>query len=137
MGYASIEIKSAYLSTDFGKQYAMRVFELTEEQLEKIVGRNTKGKRVGQLRGTITWKVVVRGGWHRTGPSSMPGERSSGCVLKPGLRFDHQIINPFARFNQPAVLWSATHKQWGWIPGETEEQFESRTRLNIKLEEPK
>lgn len=83
--YAHFEEKQAYLSSDFGRDYAMKSFNLTLEQLETLVGRYSKGKRVGQLRGIIRWKVVTRGGWVRS--------LSGGFAIRPGLRYGHSIVD--------------------------------------------
>lgn len=126
---ASVDLKSAYLSNEFGRDYAMRVFELTEAELEAIVGRYTRGKRKGLLRGLLTWKHCIRGGWYVTGHGDWDG-RTSGHVVKPGLRWDHEIVDPYKSGpnGNPKVLWSMTFKEWGWIPGETREQYETRNR---------
>lgn len=81
--YCSTTWHQAYLSEEFGKNYAMKLTGMTEEELEKIVGRNSKGKRKGLLKGMIKWEKVIVGGWYRVGY----GERN-GFVAVP-----NQIIN--------------------------------------------
>ena len=87
VNYARIEVRTAYLSSDFGRDYALRVFDLTPDQLEAIVGRYTKGKRKGELRGMLTWQVVTKGGWIKT------GGYGDGYVAFPNTRFDHAIAD--------------------------------------------
>jgi hypothetical protein len=57
----------ANLSEDFGLQLAMKKLGLTEAQLEEKLGRYTRGKRKGKIRGRLTWWKVVEGGWVSTG----------------------------------------------------------------------
>ena len=122
---ATIDSKFAYLSGDFGRDYAMKHFGLTIAELEAIVGRYTKGKRKGELRGAITWRKCVRGGWLSTGPNYYGEGRTSGHVVKPGHRFDHAIVDPW-KGNK--VLWNDNHKLWGWIPGETQAEYDKRNK---------
>lgn len=97
------EYKAADISSDFGRDYAMRVFSLTFDQLEAIVGRYTKGKRKGQLRGRLSWYRVVKGGWVKTGRYDFDGGGASGFVAKPGVRFGHSI-NDWGRHLYGAIL---------------------------------
>lgn len=126
---ARIESMAAPLCGEFGRDYACKTFGLTPAQLEAIVGRYTKGKRKGELRGEIRWRKVVRGGWVRTG-AGYDGERGMGHVVKPGLRFDHAIVNPWKpdRRGEPTVLWSEDFQRFGWVPGETREQYDARQK---------
>lgn len=89
---AQWEIKTAYLNTDFGLEYACKALGLTPAQVEEKVGRYTKGARKGQLRGLLQWVRVTRGGWVRTAPGYGDGERSQGFVVRPGLRCGHQVV---------------------------------------------
>lgn len=88
---AQWEEKTAPLFGDFGRDYAMRHFGLTLEQLEALVGRYTKGKYKGQLRGQIHWCVTTRGGWVKTGRYDFDAMQGNGFVIKPGFRFGHAI----------------------------------------------
>lgn len=60
-----ITVRDAYISTEFGEQLAMKYFPNTEE----VVGRYSKGKRKGQLRGRVCWAKVYegQGGWNYEG----------------------------------------------------------------------
>lgn len=96
--YALTEQRGAFLNTVFGRAYTLIIFELSEAELEAIVGRYQSGKWAGELRGKITWMKCVEGGWYKLG-----GE---GRVLKPGT-YDHRIVDPWARDPQGGdrVIW--------------------------------
>jgi hypothetical protein len=85
---ARYELKQASLANDFGRDYALRTFNLTLDQIESLVGRYTKGKRKGELRGAIVWGVVTVGGWVR--------EPHGGFVVRPGLRYGHGIVDSWS-----------------------------------------
>lgn len=123
---ATIELKSAYLNSEFGQDYACCIFGLTAAELEVIVGRYSRGKRKGELRYQLSWKKCTRGGWYATGPSMGHGERTPGHVKRPGETFDHAIIDPWAKTERDRVLWHGERRRLGFIPGETQEQFEDR-----------
>ncbi len=53
----------SYLGEDFGRNLALKIFSLTEKELEKLVWRYQSGKRVGSLRGKITWWKIINGGF--------------------------------------------------------------------------
>jgi len=99
VNYAIIKPKFGYLSDLFIANLAMIKFNLTLEQLEKIVGRNTKGVRKGQLKGKLTWKKVVKGGWVKTGPYDEDRMRAHGYVAVPGKTFDYQLVDSWT--NEP------------------------------------
>lgn len=104
--YALTEQRGSFLNTEFGRDYAMKIFGLTEPELEAIVGRYTKGKWKGELKGKITWTKCVRGGWYK--------HNGAGGVMRPGA-LHHAIIDPWTNDRQggPKVLWSATFKPAG------------------------
>jgi len=54
----------AYISGEFGESMARRYFG---DEVVDSMPRYVRGKRKGQLKGQISWKKVVRGGWVRTG----------------------------------------------------------------------
>lgn len=115
--YARIETNTAYISTDFGRDYACRVFGLSLPELERIVGRYTKGKRKGELKGLLRWQKVAKGGWVR---GHFGG--GDGFVVKPNTRYDFEIVDSWTE----KVLWSEDFKRFGWIPGETRAQYDQR-----------
>lgn len=82
--YAQFITRFAYLNEPFGMELALRKFELTEEQLESIVGRYVRGKRKGLLKGKIVWTKCVKGGWVKTGPYDFDAMRACGYIAKPG-----------------------------------------------------
>lgn len=96
VNYAIIENRDGWLSDDFIKDLAIRKLEITEEKLEAICGRYSRGKRVGKIRHRLIWKKVVKGGWVKDGPGHM-----NGHVIKPGKTFDFKIID----FNGMEVNW--------------------------------
>lgn len=61
--YGSIGEFTAWLSTEFGLNIAMKWFNLNEEEIESIFGRYKKGKRKGYLKGMVIWKRCTHGGW--------------------------------------------------------------------------
>lgn len=90
--YASIKTQGAYLNSDFGLKLALRKFNITEEDLETLVGRYVKGKRKGQLRGKISWQKVKSGGWVSLGPRS-DGGYANGFVALPNRSFGYRIVD--------------------------------------------
>jgi len=72
----------------------MKVFELTEEELAEKVGRYIRGQRKGLLKGQITWKHCISGGWVKTGSYDHDALRGRGYVVRPGKRWDYQIVIP-------------------------------------------
>lgn len=66
VNYGSIEKKFLYLSNEFAVELAIKWFKKTEDELEEIFGRYTKGKRKGLLRGALTWKKCSKAGWFHT-----------------------------------------------------------------------
>jgi hypothetical protein len=84
--YASTQTQTAYLSTEFGLALALRKFApITEEQLASLMGRYTKGKRKGLLRGHVEWTKCTTGGWVRSG-------YGDGHVCRPGS-YGYKLIN--------------------------------------------
>ena len=61
--YTNVLQKQAWLSDSFGVELALKKLNLTNEKLESIVGRYTRGQRKGQLRGQLVWFKVEAGGW--------------------------------------------------------------------------
>ena len=104
VNYADIKYRDAWLSTDFGRDYAMKIFNLAESDLEKLVGRYTKGKRKGLLKGKIVWSHAVKGGWVKTGRYDCDMMRASGFVVRPNKRFGHQIIVPLWNGEATVIL---------------------------------
>lgn len=73
------EIKGSYLSTDFGEELLMKWLEKSNQNTDEIlakIGRYTRGKRVGKLRGTLEWYKVTAGGW----------DYSGGGIIYPGIK---------------------------------------------------
>ena len=77
--YAQMQNFSAYLNTRFGISFAQSHLGLSTEIIEALVGRYSRGKRKGQLRGMVCWEKVVRGGWAIS-------RWGRGVVRLPGIR---------------------------------------------------
>jgi len=91
-GYkCEITSHQAYLSSDFGRDLAMRRLNLTLEELEKLVGRYSKGQHKGQLKGRLTWCKVVKGGWYKTGHYDDEAMQASGFVTFANQTFRYCI----------------------------------------------
>lgn len=84
VNYCQTEFKTASLATDFGRGLAQLWFGLNNDILESLVGRYSRGKRKGQLRGEITWKKCVRGGWNGEGVT-LPGHVSERKIVIGGF----------------------------------------------------
>ena len=93
VNYAEFQQGYAYLSEDFGRDLAMRKFNLTEEQLEQIVGRYVKGKRKGKLKGKLVWTKCVKGGWVKTGPYDWDIGQACGYVAQKGKCDDFKLVD--------------------------------------------
>lgn len=63
--YARAENRSVYLNTPYGRSFVQRFLGLDNDIIEAIVGRYSRGKRKGQLRGVVTFVRVTEGGWSR------------------------------------------------------------------------
>ena len=100
---ATIVDRFAYLSEDFGKELAMKKFNLTVEDLEQIVGRYVKGKRKGLLRGKICWVKCIKGGWVKTGPYDHEAQRANGYVESPGRCSN---FNLYDAWTDELIRWS-------------------------------
>ena len=83
---AKITQRYAYLSTEFGANYACKIFGLTESELEEKTGRYVRGKRKGQLKGKLVWLHCTSGGW-------LSKPYGGGMVVKPGTRAGHKIVD--------------------------------------------
>lgn len=84
--YATIECRQGFISDEFIAKLTMNHFGLTPKELEMLVGRVTRGKRKGQLKGRLNWLKCVRGGWRKIGPGYMNGQ-----VVYPNTTFEYQI----------------------------------------------
>lgn len=80
--YASVELKQAALSSDFGKQLFVKKFgEQAASMIMEAFGVYKSGPRKGLQRGYLHWEKCTVGGWYR----SLNGS-SQGGVRKPGSR---------------------------------------------------
>ena len=66
-GFARFETKHSWLSSEFGENYARKLFgDVIVDSLPRYV----RGKRKGLLKGYIEWRKCVAGGWVKTGRRS-------------------------------------------------------------------
>lgn len=79
--YARIENRSAYLSSEFGEDYARRLFG---DEIIDALPRYVRGKRKGKIKGRVTWRKCVKGGWVKTGPYGGYGD-ANGYVQGKGF----------------------------------------------------
>ena len=78
--YAKYSYKRAWLNTEFGENYAKRIFG---EQFIQTLPIASKGKNKGKIKNHfIEWKKVEAGGWVRTGQYDWDGMQASGYVEK-------------------------------------------------------
>lgn len=102
--YVQLRYLSAFLNTDFGLQLACRKLGKTPEEIEAVVGRYTRGKRKGQLRGKLTWAKVEQGGWVRQGYYDHDARQANGWVCRAvGLTFNYAIVDAWDD-TKPALL---------------------------------
>tara|TARA_R100001460_G_scaffold60183_1_gene100211 strand:+ start:254 stop:583 length:330 start_codon:yes stop_codon:yes gene_type:complete len=62
MSYAQFSYKDAWLSSDFGEQYARKKFG---DDFVNSLPKYVKGKRKGKIKGMIKWIKCEQGGWVR------------------------------------------------------------------------
>lgn len=81
--YATIETKSAPLSSDFARDFMARRWgdDFTAAVYEAMP-RYQRGPRKGEIKGRLFWTKCTRGGWKRTGPSYHGSPQ--GHVVTPG-----------------------------------------------------
>lgn len=61
--YAEFATRTARVSERFGMALLEQYLGLTPEIVEAIVGRYSRGKNKGQLRGIVEWTRCTHGGW--------------------------------------------------------------------------
>jgi hypothetical protein len=92
--YASIVITSSSLSTDFGLQLAMKKLGMTEEQLAEKLGRYSRGKRKGKIKGSLQWLKVEKAGWVKMGRYDWDSMQADGFVCRfAGLTYNYQVVD--------------------------------------------
>lgn len=85
------EFHEGFLNQRFVLDLACRRLRLTEEQIEKAVGRYIRGAHKGQLRGKLTWHKVTKGGWVKTGAYDWDTNHAQGYVVKPGITYAYKL----------------------------------------------
>jgi hypothetical protein len=87
---AQITSNQSYLSDDFGLQLAIKKLGMTEEQLAEKLGRYSRGKRKGKIKGCLVWEKTTCGGWVSTG-------YGSGFVCRfSGITFNYHVIDSWS-----------------------------------------
>lgn len=105
---AKFATKSAWLGTEFGEDYARKLFgDATVDALP----RYSRGKNAGKLKGKVEWLRCVEGGWVSEGydPTGTPlcggVERRRGVVVRAYLYGDS---------------WDEKSCVAGWEPADTD-----------------
>lgn len=100
--YAKIENRTAALSSDFGLDFARRVFgDAVVDALPKV----TRGKHKGAVAGDICWKKCTVGGWRN--------ETGKSGVVRPGT-FDVRMRVGGAVYLDPRA-WMASDCYARWV----------------------
>jgi hypothetical protein len=83
--WAQVSVQHAYLNTIFGLNLAMKKFNVSETELERVVGRyGSKSKYNGTLKCYLTWFRVDKPGFCPTGyrDPEDPNSKVPGFVIK-------------------------------------------------------
>ena len=78
--YAKFETKFAYLSTDFGLEWTMKLFGA---EVIADLPRYFRGPRAGKLKGVVEWRKVIVGGWTRDCGVQKPGVARARLAVSP------------------------------------------------------
>jgi len=91
---AEISSRESGLTSDWSVSMACKWFNLTEAELESIVGgRKTRGASAGKLRGGLAWSKTVRGGWVKTGQYNHDAQHGNGYVIAPNTIVFRALLN--------------------------------------------
>jgi len=102
--YAHIQTKEAWLWTDFGFDFASRIFP---QDILDDLPRYVRGEKKGKIKNhKIVWEKVERGGWTRTNGV----EKRVGKVIKARL-----VCSPF-REEEQTVLDYGRDAEGNWLP---------------------
>jgi hypothetical protein len=97
VNYCQTEFRSASLATALGRELAQAWFGFDNDILAALVGRYSRGKNKGKLRGEVTWKRCVRGGWNGQGVT-LPGAIFERAIVIGGF------ISPGGHLCKPAEI---------------------------------
>lgn len=86
--YAQIEIRTAYLSTEFGEEIARKWFG--DESVDSLPCY-VRGPRKGKIKGAVTWSKVVRGGWVRTERATAYDDSAGYVENRVGRIFERKL----------------------------------------------
>lgn len=88
--YARIESRTAYLSTDFGEEIARKWFG--DETVDSLP-RFSRGPRKGKIKGVVSWRKVVKGGWVRVERATACGDATGYVENRVGRIFERKLHN--------------------------------------------
>ena len=86
MTFAKFEVRTADLSTDFGREIAEKWFPGKVEGLPRYV----RGKKKGKLKGVVSWVKITKGGWFG-GYGAVKEGRCVGQLLHFDKNFEYVI----------------------------------------------
>lgn len=92
--HAKFETRYGYISQADIAHLACEMLEITPEDLELVVGRYTRGKFKGQLRGMLQWQYCYYGGWVSEGHYY---DQPIGYVVKPGTCVKYQLVDSWTK----------------------------------------
>lgn len=108
MATATFEIKSAFLFTDFGVQFAQRHF--TAEEIAQLGVYGPRSKHAGKPKGKIVWTKVISGGWVRTSRGTASGDAQGYVENRVGAAIRIELHT--AEFNQQSECVVQNHKSF-------------------------
>lgn len=117
--YTNVLQKQAWLSDSFGIELALKKLNLTNEKLESIVGRYTRGQRKGQLKGKLVWFKVEAGGWVH------------GIGVIPPCSFGYAIVDYNGAFLYPKVNFPDTWSDKHIISFFYQEEIKNKNQSNL------
>ena len=83
VNYATVETRTAYMSTEFAVTYATRLFG---QKVVSSLPQISRGKRKGSLKGILEWSKCTRGGWVKGVGVYVPG------FIKASINVDGKIV---------------------------------------------
>lgn len=119
--YASVEHRSAQISSEFGNEFARRVFgDAIVDALPKV----SRGPRKGETKGTIQWEKCTKGGWsNKPGRAGVRRPGASNVRLTVG---DDRYPDPRSFMTEDCYArWCALGKP-AWSPKEAYTAMEER-----------
>lgn len=103
---AKFQSRAAWLGTDFGEQYARRLFG---DSVVDALPRYVRGKSAGKFKADIAWLKCVEGGWVSAGRDVMRGESVGHAERRVG-----QVVLAVLRSRDGGEI--ATHGDAAYLP---------------------